>query len=264
MEIITTQPLDTLVLPIPEFNFLQLEMQLKNELKKYENLIFDDTQISIAKSDRANLNKLKKALEDQNREIKKVYLAPIEQYQANIKRLVALVDLPVRQIDQQIKTFEKNKKDAKLEEMKLIYTSIAEELEELVPFSKINYSYYLTAPYNMDKIKKEMQSTVERIKKNLYMLDNLDFAEKQVLKVMYLKDLDLGKALQEKINMERKQKEIKRYERNEQLEQKAKVVAPAPDEKRNQFTLKFTLSAQEQSLFKAFLTDNNLQFEQVL
>lgn len=48
-----------------EFNYEQLKAELTEKVSLYETMVYTDDQIKQAKADKANLNKLKKALNDE-------------------------------------------------------------------------------------------------------------------------------------------------------------------------------------------------------
>ena len=59
---------------IPEFNFEELKQDLVLKTDKYANIIYDNAEISQAKKDRADLNKLKKAINDERiRSLQRIY-----------------------------------------------------------------------------------------------------------------------------------------------------------------------------------------------
>ena len=47
------------------FNYEELKQELTEKVAHYETLVYTDDQIKEAKADRANLNRLKKALNDE-------------------------------------------------------------------------------------------------------------------------------------------------------------------------------------------------------
>ena len=61
---------------IPEFNFDELKAELQEKTTKYENMLYNDNEITQAKKDRADLNKLKKAINDGRIQKEKEYMAP--------------------------------------------------------------------------------------------------------------------------------------------------------------------------------------------
>ena len=54
-----------------EFNYNELKSQLQENLDKYQNLVFTEENMDEGKNTRARLNKLKTALDDKRKEIKK-------------------------------------------------------------------------------------------------------------------------------------------------------------------------------------------------
>ena len=48
----------------PTFNYEELKQELQEKANMYASLVYGDDEIKQAKSDKANLNKLKKALND--------------------------------------------------------------------------------------------------------------------------------------------------------------------------------------------------------
>ncbi|WNV59438.1 DUF1351 domain-containing protein [Oscillospiraceae bacterium NTUH-002-81] len=59
------------------FNFEELKAELQEKTQHYETMVYTDDQIKEAKADRANLNRLKKALNDERIRREKEYLAPL-------------------------------------------------------------------------------------------------------------------------------------------------------------------------------------------
>ena len=82
--------------------------------------------IKAAKADKAALNKLKTAIEDQRKAIKKQYLEPYTILETQCKEVVALIDAPISAIDKQIKVFEEMDDNNK-------YKELTEAFEKLEP-----------------------------------------------------------------------------------------------------------------------------------
>ncbi len=60
-----------------KFNYEELKTQIATKLENYKNLVYTEDNIKEAKADRANLNKLAKALNDEKIRIKKYSLRAI-------------------------------------------------------------------------------------------------------------------------------------------------------------------------------------------
>ena len=64
------------------FNYDELKKELTEKVKTYETMAYTDDQIKDAKADRANLNKLKKALNDERIRREKEYMQPFNEFKA--------------------------------------------------------------------------------------------------------------------------------------------------------------------------------------
>lgn len=96
-------------------NLEALKAELIPRLEKYNNLVVTEDSIKAAKDDKAALNKLKKAIEEQRISIKKLYLEPYNVLEAQCKEVVKLIEEPIQAIDKQIKAFDDIEKKNKYE-----------------------------------------------------------------------------------------------------------------------------------------------------
>lgn len=93
-------------LPAQISNIEELRQTLVPKLAFYNSLVVTENSIKSAKSDKAALNKLKKAIDEKRKEIKKAYLEPYQAIEDECKKLIAMIDEPVQAIDRQLKVFE--------------------------------------------------------------------------------------------------------------------------------------------------------------
>ena len=223
MELEIYSPSDGQSIQAIDFNYEVLKVELEQGLKKYENLVYSDNTIKEAKTDRATLNKLRKALEDKRKEMKKLYLEPYEAFEEKIKDLVAMVDAPMLAIDAQVKNYEQIKKDEKLESIKSFYLDKVGDLEKLVPFDRIYNTKWLNATYKEADVHNEIDDLFVKVDADLAVIDELKSKYETQIKTIYLKSYDLTAALQEKKNLEdqaEKQAEYKRIQAEKAAEQK--------------------------------------------
>ena len=92
--------------PAIEFNFTELRNELLERAKVYETVVYDEEHIKDAKADRASLNKLKKALNDERIRRKREYLKPFEDFEAKVNEIISIIDKPCALIDRQVKEYE--------------------------------------------------------------------------------------------------------------------------------------------------------------
>ena len=107
-------------------NLAALKAELTPKLDYYNKLVVTADSIKAAKADKAALNKLKTAIEDQRKAVKKQYLEPYTILETQCKEVVALIDAPISAIDKQIKVFEEMDDNNK-------YKELTEAFEKLEP-----------------------------------------------------------------------------------------------------------------------------------
>ena len=112
-----------------EWNYEELKTEMAAKVADYKNLVYSDDQIKDAKKDRAELNKLIKAMEDKRKEIKVLCLEPYNNFEKQIKDLVAIVNEPIEIIDSQIKAYEEEQRQKKIAEIREYYAGKGCEIE---------------------------------------------------------------------------------------------------------------------------------------
>lgn len=176
------------------FNFEELKQELTDKVSMYETLVYTNEQIKTAKADKANLNKLKKALDDERIKREKEYMQPFNEFKAQVNEIISIIDKPVMVIDKQVKEYEEKQKQDKLhiinEYMKVAEEKLPEEVH--IPID----SKWLNASVSMKSIQTAIDDAVDKINADMDTLANLpefSFEAQQV----YISSLDIRKALDE-------------------------------------------------------------------
>ena len=113
-------------------NFQELKQALEQQLEVYKSLAYSQDSIKAAKKDKAMLNKLKKAIDDKRKEIKKVYMQPYTVVEAQAKELIALIDEPLALIAGFIAREEAEEKEARRKDVAAYFYQNAAALGDLV------------------------------------------------------------------------------------------------------------------------------------
>lgn len=213
---------------IPEviqFNYEELKQELTEKVSMYETMVYTDDQIKEAKSDKANLNKLKKALNDERIRREKEYMKPFNEFKARINEIIAIIDKPVAVIDKQVKAFDEKKRQDKMEAIKKLYKE--SEHPEWLELEQIFNERWLLAGTSMRQIQDSMEGWFNEIKQSLDTLSNLtDFAFEAT--EVYKSTLDINKALNEGKRLIEIQKRKEEQERlKKEAEERAKAEAEA-------------------------------------
>ena len=177
-----------------DFNFEELKEEITNKSALYKNMVYTDETIKDAKSDRALLNKFKTALEDKRKEVKKQCLEPYNQFEKQIKELVAIIDEPVKLICEQITEFEDREKAEKHEQIIELFNKAG--FQSFVTLEQIYDPKWLNKSVSLKSIEEELTNTVYRIGHDVTTINSLKEYSFEALE-HYKKTLDLAGAIAE-------------------------------------------------------------------
>lgn len=203
------------------FNYQELKTELQEKVKHYETLVYTDEQIKEAKADRSNLNKLKKALNDERIKREREYMTPFNDFKAKINEIISIIDKPVQVIDTQIKGYEDKLREEKLEAIKEYYNSIEDNVSWL-QLNTIFNNKWLNASTSMKSIQEEISSKIEQVKSEIDTLSNLPEFGFEATEI-YKSTLDINKAISEgkrlaEISKKRAEMEAEKKAREEEQE----------------------------------------------
>lgn len=142
-------------------NLEALKAELAPKLDYYNNLVVTEDSIKAAKTDKANLNKLRTAIEDQRKSIKKQYLEPYNLLEAQCKEVVALIDAPIKAIDTQIKAFDEIEKQEKYTALSETFTAL--NAPEWVKIEDILNPKWGNKTEKLDSLKAEMADNLKKL-----------------------------------------------------------------------------------------------------
>ena len=149
------------------FNFEELKAELSEKIKPYETLAVTEDDLKSAKSDKATLNKLKKALNDKKVEVKKEYISPLENFETQVKELVEIIDKGVNNIDTQVKDFEKKEVDEKLKEIASFYVEEFPDYYEVLKLEKVIPNKWQNKTCKIETIKQEIRDKVFKFENDI-------------------------------------------------------------------------------------------------
>lgn len=280
------------------FNYEELKKELTEKVSMYETLVYTDEQIQEAKKDKAALNKLKKALNDERIRMEKEYLVPFNSFKAQVNEIIGIIDKPVLLIDKQVKEYEEKQKQEKKAKIEEYWQEVlqADKVPEAVKFSQIFNEKWLNASVSMKSIQGEIDSRLEQIANDIATLQNLPEFGFEAMEV-YKSTLDLNKALNEgrrlseiaKVKAAHEAEMKARAEEQAMLEaEKARVLAEAEAQKIHEEEAQFAteiiadgvptthippakqwvtfaahLTTEEALELKAFFEERNIEFKAV-
>lgn len=209
------------------FNFEEIKEKLNSELEIYKNMIFTEDSKTEAKKTIASLRKLKKSVNDKKLEVKKSFMIPYTNFEAQVKELDNLIDEPINFINNQVEEFERKRVEEKKSLISEIYTEIMAEHEEAsgyLPLQRIYDSKWENATTTKKAITDAITERVDHVEKDLSIIHSMEseFEDKGIAK--YKATLELSDAI-EVMNQYQKQKEEILRRQEEEAKRKAEEEA---------------------------------------
>lgn len=176
------------------FNYEELKTELAATLKRYENIVYTADQMKLAKTDKAALNKLKKALNDERIKRERDYMLPFLEFKKKINDLIALIDKPVSLIDSQVKEYEEQKKCEKRQAIEDFFDTL--DTYEWLKLDQIFKPQWLNATVSMKSIQEELVQILGQIDSDLDVLSEMPSFAFEAIEV-YKQTLNLQTAVNE-------------------------------------------------------------------
>ena len=154
------------------FNFEEIKTELATTLQRYETMVYTADQMKAAKADKASLNKLKKALNDERIRREREYMAPFNEFKAQIAELISLIDKTVMLIDSQVKSYEEAKKEQKRQQISEYFETEC-DMPEWLKLEQIFNPSWLNASYSMKNVENDLKGIQEGIAGDLAVLSEM-------------------------------------------------------------------------------------------
>lgn len=179
------------------WNFAELKKELGVQLKKFDDLIVTEDEISDFEGIRANLNKVSRLIDNERKRIKAEYTEPLSIFEKEVKELTGMINDVNSKIDIQLKDFEETRKFNKQQEIYLF----AEELANESGLSFINFdllfdSKWLNKTVSDKKWKNEVADKYVKVSEDLEIIKSMNSDEENMLINLYIKHNSLNIALQ--------------------------------------------------------------------
>lgn len=262
-----------------KFNYEELKKELTEKVENYKNLVYTEENINMAKKDRANLNKLKKAISDEKIRVKNTLLAPYADFESKCKELIKIVDTSVENVDRQVKAFEDEEKRTKKEEIQKYFNEHVGHFKDVIIFENVFEDRWLNKTTTMKTVQADIEHIFSRASSDLITIEST-VPDKEIQKqciAFYFKNITnpsiLGTTIQkarELIEEQKKIEELKQAEGTEKTENGTKSTKNGTENTKNGTEKKITIAflAQEMTMeqvqaLKKCLKDNNIKYRPV-
>lgn len=261
-----------LVLPDSiSFNYEELKAELTSKVQTYKTIVYDDAQIKEAKADKANLNKLKKALNDERIRLEREYMTPFNAFKAQVNEIIGIIDEPVAIIDKQVKAYEEKCKEDKRAEIQAHFDTL--EKPDFLSLDKIWDDKWLNASVNMKTVKEAIQAAIDKTNTDIQTLKALSEFSFEATEE-YKRTLDINRAIAEgqrladiqrrKAEAEAAKAQEKATPAPEPIPQPAPVTEPETNTEPAQWVaFEAFLTVPQAQMLKLFFNNNHIEFKPI-
>lgn len=225
LELKIFSPQENGFVPEIKWNNEELKAAIAEKMEEYKGLVFTEETISEGKKDRANLNKLRGAIDDERKRVKKLCMEPCNRFEKEVKEVLALVDEQISAIDIQIKEVEQIKREEKRKAVQKLFESIG--FQKFVTLEMIWDEKWLNASVALSKVENQMKETMYRIGEEVGTISRLPEFSFEAMEV-YKKTLDLTQAIkkgQELADIQKRKEEALARQKVEEERRKAEEAA---------------------------------------
>nr|DAF40996.1 MAG TPA: Protein of unknown function (DUF1351) [Caudoviricetes sp.] len=214
-----------------DFNFEEVKAWLGENLTAYRNMVVTEDGIAAAKSDKAKIRKISSAISEQRIAVKKRYLEPYNAFEANMKELSGMCDEASKNIDDQLKKFEEQRKAQKRNDLLAFYQT--QNAPAWLTFERIENPRWMNVTFSMDEAQKEITEKVNAVNADVESISGFDaeFADEMLLE--YRKTLNVSGAIQRGNELRRMKQERERRRAEQEAAEKARTAEREEAERRH-------------------------------
>lgn len=214
------------VIPAMSWNKDEVQKNLDEMLAAYTGRVYTPESIKGAKDDRAKINNWGKQLGAAVTAARKLYLKPLEDFQADIKVMQEQCKKVSGAIDEQVKTVEQAEKDEKASTLKLVYRDCIGELEPLIPFDRLLDTRWLNKTFDLAEAKKTLCKAIEGVRSDLDFIRENCGEDVEPCTTEYLRNLSVNEAVREHTRREKSRAAQREAEAAREAAERARMSAP--------------------------------------
>lgn len=157
-----------------ETNGEELKAWLSEKLTQYNEIVVTPETIKAAKDDKVKLTKLRTALEERRKEVKRQCMAPYEDFERKYKEILALIDKPISAIDSQIKALDEQEQNLKYAHLQVCFEDYISAMNVPIDvnFDRILNPKWKNKTMKADTLENEIRDTLCRIKADVEELNS--------------------------------------------------------------------------------------------
>lgn len=183
---------------ITNWNIEEIKHQLEEALSAYKNIAYTDTNIKVAKKDKADLNKAKKIIEDARKAYRKQCLEPYNAIEPHIVELTNMIEVQRIAIDEVIKEYEIKRIEKKEEKIRACYEKLSAPLGEYADalYPRLRNPKWFNVTTDKRHYEESISLAIEETAKDIRAIKELKSPFYETIIEKYINTLSLQQAVQ--------------------------------------------------------------------
>ena len=179
-------------------NVAEVKEWLQGVLEPYKNMVVSEDAIASAKTDKANINKLRKAIDDKRKLIKKQWVTPYLEFEKQVNECLELCDSAYNNINEQVSAFENQVKEQKKEIIKTYFDEAVREADcdSYIKFEDCFDQKWLNSTVKTETVFEAIDRLVETTNEDIKTIADLESEYAAELFLEYSVCHDIRKVLQ--------------------------------------------------------------------
>ena len=264
-----------------KFNYEDIKKWVTEKAAEYKSVVYTPETITLAKQDRATLNKVSDAINNEKKRIKNELLKPYVDFENKCKELMAIVDDASKTIDKQVKEFEEKEQNEKKEQIRAIFETYIGQLKDLIDFEFIFNPRWLNKTFTMKKIEEEINHLIIKTHDDLSVI-NAQIKDENInksVKSYYFSNINnasvLGDALQEGMRIEENNKKLEELKNKQNMTKSEEKTTESSQNITNneqnvtnhaglrQIDFRVWVTNEQMMKLRDFLKSNNIEYGRV-
>lgn len=165
---------DTVDFPVAiKGNFAEMQAELATMMQAYAGLEVTEENLPERKKDVATLRKIKSAIEDKRKAVKREYAKPLTAFEAECKKLTGIIDKEVTRITAEMDVYEQKRIAAKRERCAELYRENIGKFEEYLPAEYIKKPEWDNKTYSEAAVITDIQEAIMQVKSDLSVIESM-------------------------------------------------------------------------------------------
>lgn len=148
-------------------NFDEIREALEIQMTAYTSLEVTEKNIPESRKDLATLRKIRKAVDNQRKAVKRDFQKPFDEFEANVKSLLAVIDEPIALIDGKLKEFERKRIEEKQAHLHELYEQNIGAYAAYLPYHTVASDRWNNASIKDSEIASDISEQVMRVRADI-------------------------------------------------------------------------------------------------